>query len=293
MNFSGQTLRLLRLCLRMESGMGRRGFIAEGENNMMAEQGTLRESERSGGGSTEGPKKMNRAYHEWQSSRLGRSMELLVFGHAGLPVLAFPTSGGRFFDLEDRGLIAALAGRIDAGQLHLFCVDSVDRESWYNFRIAPSRRLARHIQYEAYLLDEVLPLVRRQNPDPQLVALGCSFGGYHAANIALRHPELFSGFLSISGVFDLTGFLQGYYDDNCYFHLPTHFLPRLEDPEILGRMRAGHYTLACGWDDPCLVPNQQLDHILNEKEIPHRLYVWDEPNSHDWPTWQRMVQQYL
>jgi hypothetical protein len=69
---------------------------------------------------------MNREYHKWRSSRLGREMELLVFGHAGLPVLVFPTSGGRFYEFEDRGMIAALAGKIDAGQLQLFCVDSVD-----------------------------------------------------------------------------------------------------------------------------------------------------------------------
>ncbi len=236
---------------------------------------------------------MNREYHEWQSHRLGRSMELLVFGHAGLPVLVFPTSGGRFFDFEDRGMVAALANKIDAGQLQLYCVDSVDRESWYNRQIAPSRRIARHMQYEAYLLDEVVPLIRQKNPDPRLLALGASFGGYYAANIALRHPFLFSGFFSMSGVFDLTVFLQGYYDQNCYFHLPTHYLPRLEDPRLLARIRANHHVLTTGWDDQCLKQNQEFDRILTEKGIPHKLHVWDAPNSHDWPTWQRMVQRYL
>jgi esterase/lipase superfamily enzyme len=32
---------------------------------------------------------------------------------------------------------------------------------------------------------------------------------------------------------------------------------------------------------------------MNEKGIPHKLYIWDSWNSHDWPTWQRMVQEYL
>ncbi len=233
---------------------------------------------------------MNREYHEWNSSRLGRPMELLVFGHAGMPVLVFPTSGGRFFDFEDRGMVAALAAGIDAGQLHLFCVDSVDRESWYNRRVSPRRRVARHAQYEAYLLNEVVPLIRQKNADPRLLALGCSFGGYHAVNIALRHPDLFSGFFSMSGTFDLTAFLDGYYGDDCYFHLPTHYLPRLEDPWFLDRMRANNYVLATGWDDQCLAQNQQLDRILTEKGIPHQLHVWDAPNSHDWPTWQLMLQ---
>lgn len=38
---------------------------------------------------------MNREYHKWYSDRLGREMEMLVFGYSGLPVLVFPTSGGR------------------------------------------------------------------------------------------------------------------------------------------------------------------------------------------------------
>ena len=236
---------------------------------------------------------MFREYHKSYSSRLGREMELLVFGHAGLPVMVFPTSCGRFYDFEDRGMVAALAAKIDAGQLQLFCMDSVDSESWYNRAAAPRWRVSRHLKYEDYLIHEAVPLVRRKNPDPRLVSLGCSFGGYHAVNIALRHPEVFSGFISLSGAFDLSYFLYGYYDEECYFNLPTHYLPNLTDPAILDRLRRSNYLLATGWDDQCLSQNQELDRIMNEKSIPHRLCIWDTPNSHDWPTWQRMAQEYL
>lgn len=60
---------------------------------------------------------MNREYHKWYSPRMGRDMELLVFGQGGLPVVVFPTSGGRFFEFEDRGMIGAVAGRIDSGRI--------------------------------------------------------------------------------------------------------------------------------------------------------------------------------
>ncbi len=59
---------------------------------------------------------MNREYVKWFSRRLRRDMELLVFGHGGLPVVVFPTSGGRFFEFEDHGMVAALAQRIEAGE---------------------------------------------------------------------------------------------------------------------------------------------------------------------------------
>ncbi|HUX27225.1 MAG TPA: alpha/beta hydrolase-fold protein [Terracidiphilus sp.] len=236
---------------------------------------------------------MNREYHKQHSIPLGRTMELLVFGHAGLPVIVFPTSGGRFYEFEDRGMISALAAKIDTGQLHLFCVDSVDMESWYNLQAPPRWRIARHLQYETYLLTEVVPFIRAKNADPRMCAAGCSFGGYHAANLALRHPDIITTMLSISGAFDLTSFLDGYYDQDCYFNLPTHSLPNLSDPWYLDRYRRNTYTLATGWDDHCLSQNQDLDRILTEKGIPHQLHIWDSPKAHDWPTWQRMVQQYL
>ena len=236
---------------------------------------------------------MNREYLKTRSNPLGREMELLVFGHSGIPVLAFPTSGGRFYDFEDRGMISALSAKIDAGQLQLFCVDSVDRESWYNRRLPPRLRVASHAHYEDYLLHEVAPLIRERSSDPRLLAMGCSLGGYHAVNIALRHPDVFTGFLSLSGVFDLTLFLDGYFDQECYFHLPTHYLPNLSDPWYLDRFRASSYTLATGWDDQCLRENQNLARILSDKGIPHRLDVWEVENTHDWPAWQRMAQQYL
>jgi esterase/lipase superfamily enzyme len=236
---------------------------------------------------------MIREYLKDHSRRLGKEMEMLVFGHAGLPVMVFPTSGGRFFEFEDRRMIGALAGKIDAGQVQLFCVDSVDMESWYNKNVSPRLRITRHMQYEDYLIQEVVPLVRSKNPDPHLFSLGCSFGGYHAVNIALRHPDIFSGLLSISGAFDLTSFLHGYYDQDCYYNLPTHYLPNLTDPWFYSLYRRNNYILATGWDDQCLAQNQNLDRILNEKEIPHKLYVWESDNSHDWPTWERMVREYL
>src|ERR1035437_7046996 len=153
---------------------------------------------------------MNREYHKWHSPRLSREMELLIFGHAGLPVMVFPTAAGRFFDFEDRGMIAALAGKIDAGQLQFYCVDSVGTESWYNQQPPPRSRIARHVQYDDYLIREVVPMIRSRNHDPRLTSAGCSFGGYHAANVALRHPDIFTGMLSMSCAFDLSSFLGGY-----------------------------------------------------------------------------------
>ena len=220
-------------------------------------------------------------------------MELLCFGHAGLPVLVFPTSCGRFYEFEDRGMIGSVADRIERGDLQFFCVDSVDSESWYNRGVGPDWRIARHMQYENYILDEVVPLIRQKNSNGRLVSAGCSFGGYHAVNVALRHPDVFTGFLSMSGAFDLSDFLGGYYDSNCYFNLPTHYLANLDDPWYLERYRRNTFVLATGVHDMCWNDNEVLAGIMRAKGIPHRLDVWGDGAGHDWPWWQRMLATYL
>jgi len=236
---------------------------------------------------------VHREYQKWYSGRLGREMELLIFGHAGLPVVVFPTSGGRFFDFEDNGVVRALEEKLEAGGLQLFCVDSVDAESWYNRKAPPRWRIARQLLYEDYVLREVVPLAKAVNPSRELAALGASFGGYHAANIALRHPDIFTTMVSLSGTFDVSAFLDGYYDPDCYYNLPTHYMPQLNDGWYLDRLRRNRLVLASGWDDDCLGQNQLMDRILTEKGILHQFDVWDEKNSHDWPTWGRMVRRYF
>jgi esterase/lipase superfamily enzyme len=235
---------------------------------------------------------MKREYHRWFSPSLGRDMEMLAFGHAGLPALVFPTSCGRFFEFEDRGMIAAVDQKLEEGHLQLFCVDSVDSESWYNRAVAPRWRVARHIQYEQYLMREVLSLIRADG-NPHLAAIGCSFGGYHAANIALRHPDIFTAFLSMGGAFDLSSFLSGYYDQDCYFNLPTHYLPNMNDAWYLDRYRRNTYILATGVHDHCWDDNERMAQIMRSKGIPCRLDVWGDNTGHDWPWWQKMMQTYV
>ena len=238
---------------------------------------------------------MRREYHKWYSPDLGREMELLVFGHDGLPAIVYPTSQGRFYEFEDRGMVGAVADKIDRGEVQLFCVDSLDGESWYNRNVKPRWRIARQVQYDKYIVDEVAGFIRARNRRPHLVGIGCSFGGYHAVNTALRHPDVFTGFLAMSGAFDLKnlGFMSGYYDDDVYFNQPLDYLPNLNDHGHLDQMRRRTYVLATGVHDQCWDENERLAAAMRAKGIPVRLDVWGENARHDWPWWQRMVQVYL
>ena len=218
-------------------------------------------------------------------------MELLSFGHAGARVLVFPTSMGRFFEWEDRGMIAALADQIDEGWIQLCCVDSVDSESWYAKRRHPGERAARHVQYERYVIEEVIPFTRI-NPNPFLIVTGTSFGAYHAMNLALRHPEQVGRVIGLSGVYDIKQMTEGYSDDTVYFNNPCDFLVHEHDANRLEQMRHLDIILATGRDDAGRANNEYLSRLLWEKHIPHALRLWDGW-AHDWPYWTQMIRRYI
>ena len=237
---------------------------------------------------------MNREYHRWFNPTLHRDMELLVFGHGGIPIVVFPTSMGRFFEYEDRGMVGALHEVIDRGNVQLYCVDSVDGESWYNYGAHPRWRVLRHVQYDHYVMNEVLSFVKHKNWSDKLFVTGCSFGGYHAVNFALRHPERVDSCISLGGAFDIKQFIQGYYDDDCYFNNPMDFLPNLTDEWYLSlyRKKVG-FILGTGEWDVCLDANIKLSTALNQKGVRHWLDVWGDHTKHDWPWWQMMIRKYL
>ena len=235
---------------------------------------------------------MHREYHHWYSPSLQRHMELLVFGHAGARMLVFPTSLGKFYEWEDRGMIGALGEHLERGWIQMYCVDSVDAESWYAWWKHPGARAWRHIEFENYLLYEVLPLVYSKNPTPYLIVAGASFGAYHAMNFALRHPDKTNRVIAMSGLYDLERWLDGYVDDNVYFNCPCLYLPNEHDPARLNWLRRLDIILAVGREDPNIGNNRWFSGALWGKGIGNALREWDGW-AHDWPWWQQMIQLYV
>ena len=242
---------------------------------------------------------MTREYHQWHSPVLSRDMELLVFGHAGPRLLVFPSRKQRFFEYEDHGMVHSLRLRIAAGELQLVCVDSLDHESLYCFDATPKQRIERHLQYERYVIEEVLPFSEKLNPGTPVTAHGCSFGAYHAVTMALRHPEQFQRVVAFSGRYDLTldaahfhTLFHGFYDESLASIMPSDFVPRLDEGERLHLIRHMPLTLVIGEDDPFYENNVALCDALAGKNIPHELHVWCG-NAHRFRYWRQMARLYL
>ena len=90
---------------------------------------------------------MDVSYHKGQARNLGRDMEYKRYGHAGRPVVVFPTSQGRFYQFEDSGGVGALTEFIDTGRIQLFTVDGIDSESFFDRGGVAQRRIGRHEAY--------------------------------------------------------------------------------------------------------------------------------------------------
>lgn len=235
---------------------------------------------------------MNREYHRWYSPNLNRDMELLVFGHAGAKVLVFPTSMGKFYEWEDRGMINTLSEHLHKGWLQLYCVDSVDAESWYAKWAQPSGRAWRHVQYENYLLHELIPLMNHKNRTPFLITTGASFGAFHAMNFGLRHPDITSRILAMSGIYDVSRWLDGYQEGHGYFNNPVAYIKNEHDGHRLNQMRNMDIIITVGEQDSNIGGNRHFSQLLWEKNIWHAFRVWDGW-AHDWPYWQKMVLTYI
>jgi esterase/lipase superfamily enzyme len=235
---------------------------------------------------------MKEEYVRWYTPHLGREIEMLVFGHAGYPVVVFPTSMGRYYQNKDFKLIESVAPLVDAGRVKIYCPDGIDEQSWYNDSIHPADRVKTHMAYENVIVHEVIARARQETGSPKVAAAGCSFGGYHAANLAFRHPDQVGYLFSLSGSFDIKQFLHGYYDDNCFYNNPVDYLPGLADPWYLDRIREMGIVLGTGERDICREANLHLARLLAGKGIPHWLDV--RPGAeHDWPLWRATFPVYL
>ena len=73
---------------------------------------------------------MNVEHIHHYSHHLDREMNIRVYGHDGLPLVAFPCQNGDCYNYEGYGFLDNIADFIESGAIQLYVVDTVDVESW-------------------------------------------------------------------------------------------------------------------------------------------------------------------
>ncbi|MEB2779888.1 alpha/beta hydrolase-fold protein [Algoriphagus sp. C2-6-M1] len=231
---------------------------------------------------------MNEEYLKWFSPHLQRDVEMLVFGHAGYPVVVFPTSKGSFHENRDMGLVKSAQWYIEQGLINIYCPISNDVDSFYNKNILPHERIQHHVAFDKMICQEIVEPIRLNTAVAKVVVAGCSFGGYHAANFAFRYPGYVSHLFSMSGAFDIRNFMDGYQHDDIYYNNPLEYLPDLHDQEL---WKMDIVLGTSNWDI-CFDANIKLHETLKAKNVSHWFDV-RQNRKHDWDVWKEMFPHYL
>jgi len=245
---------------------------------------------------------MSRRHVSLWSPAIGAEGGVLAYGHYGRPLLAFPSQEGNCDQYEERGMIEALAGPLEAGLVKVYAVDSFDSESWYREDLPLEARAQLHTRYEDWILNQVVPWIQADSHSAEIAVTGVSFGAYHAANFALKHGHVFPRALCQSGVYDVSVVAGGQSGDQrgdaVFFNNPADYVASLEG-EHLDWLRAHvNLVLVCGqgeWEDTtgALESTRRFAALLGEKGIRHELDVWGHDVPHDWPAWRAQIAHHL
>ena len=108
---------------------------------------------------------MRRDTTSWYSHNLGMEMPLVAYGHAGYPLLMFPTAAADFLEYERFHLIDAIKPFIEAGLIRAYSINSVNKHSLLNKQASPQWKVEILTRYDRYIMEEVLPLIRNECGD--------------------------------------------------------------------------------------------------------------------------------
>ncbi len=239
---------------------------------------------------------MERNLTSWYSERLQKEMPVAVYGNYGFALLMVPTAAADYLEYERFQLIDAMSGAINGGQVKVFSINSINNESWLNNNMDPHDKIRRHQLYNEYVYEEVIPFIRTHTShDTPIIICGASFGALHSMNLFLKRPDLIQGVIGMSGVYDLTEYTKGFYNDDVYFNSPQHYMPNLSDHYVLEQIRRSNhihiFTGSGAYEDP--EGSRRFAGILYSKGINYELDVWGSEWPHDWNTWKAVLPHYL
>jgi len=233
---------------------------------------------------------LNREVFSVPAAELGREMGVARWGHTGRPVILFPTGGADYLDVERFLLVRALEPLVEAGRIKVYSVDSVCRQSWLGSG-PPAEKVQLQVAYDRWLSGSLFPLIQDDcgGNSQRFAVAGASLGAYQAWTAAARHPDRIEICVGMSGTYKMDRRLDGYWDEDWYFHDPCQFLGNIEEGELLESLRSVRFVLGLGerWENPTYT--EAAAEVLESRGIPVKLLRWRDPAGHDWPTWRTML----
>jgi esterase/lipase superfamily enzyme len=231
----------------------------------------------------------------WFSDRLKQEITVARWGAFGQPVLVFPSAGGDAEEIERFGLVDACGPLLAEGRVKLYSVDSVAGQAMITKSSPALHRLWQLNQFHECVRWEVVPAIHADlgGQAMDVIASGASIGAFNAVASLCRYPDVFSAAIGMSGTYQIGRFYEGAWSEDLFFAAPLQFLPGLDGPH-LARLRQRFALLASGegaWEN--IAESWRMAEALGAKGVPNRVDSWGTEWKHDWPTWHRMLPQYL
>ncbi len=235
------------------------------------------------------------SWERWHSDRIGQTITLGRWGTYGRPVLVFPTAGGDAGEIEREGLVDACGQLLDEGRVKLYSCDSVAGRAMVGEVGSPEYRLWLLNAFHDCVRNELVPAIQSDSggTDQLIIATGASIGAFNSVAMLARYPDVFGAAIGMSGTYDLQRFYHGAWSEDFFFSSPVHFVPGL-DGHALDLLRQRFAVLATGsgrWEN--VGHSWNMGNTLGAKGIPNRVDDWGPEWDHQWPTWRRMLPQYL
>jgi esterase/lipase superfamily enzyme len=145
------------------------------------------------------------------------------------------------------------------------------------------------------VVNEIVPAIRNDlgGQETPIATAGASIGAFNAVSMVCRYPSVFGAAIGMSGTYRLQRFFEDQFSDELYYASPVSFLSGLGGDQ-LDELRRRFVLLAAGqgeWED--IGESWAMAEALGAKGVPNRVDPWGHEWKHDWPTWHRMLPQYL
>ena len=231
----------------------------------------------------------------WFSDRVQGEITVVRWGAFGTPVLVLPSAGGDAEEVERHGVVEACAPLLAEGRVKLYSVDSVAGQAMIRKMGSVQHRMWLLNQFQECVRWEVVPAIHADlgGRAMDVIGGGASIGAFNAVAVLCRYPDVFSAAIGMSGSYRIERFYDEAWSEDLYYSAPMQFLPGL-DGAHLGRLRQRQVILASGegdWED--IGSSWQMAAALGSKGVPNRVDNWGPQWAHQWPTWRKMLPQYL
>lgn len=219
---------------------------------------------------------------------LGIEVDIEITGHYGYPILMFPTSQGLYTQNHDFKLNESINWFVENGLVKLYNIQTIDKWSFYEKNNTPWERISNYEKWVQFMSKEFIPHIQDIHQTHRVALAGASFGGYHAANLAFRFPDLVSHLFCMSGAFTIRNFMDNFSNEQVYFNCPKEFVANDE----AWKYKHMHIVLSTSDQDICLKQTREMAGILNSKGIDN---WYDERRwiNHDWPLWRMVFPMFI